>query len=56
MGMKDCLPEDPMFPKDSWSIVLGEKLLYFALQCQQNIPLVLAKIDSFHSNDLRRFV
>ena len=33
--MKDGLPEDSMFPEDGRSIVLGEELLYLALQCQQ---------------------
>src|SRR5205085_7823260 len=35
MGMKDGLPEDSMFPEDGRSVVLGEEILYLALQCQQ---------------------
>src|SRR5947209_12319204 len=35
MGMKDGLPENSMFPKDGWSVVLGKKTLYLALQGKQ---------------------
>ena len=35
MGMKDGLPEDAMFPKDGWSVVLDKKLLYLAFQRKQ---------------------
>src|ERR1051326_45744 len=35
MGMKDGLPEDTMFPEDGRSVVLSEKDLDLALQCQQ---------------------
>src|SRR5713101_76816 len=33
--MEDGLAEDSMVPGDGGSIVLGEELLYLALQCQQ---------------------
>lgn len=34
MGMKDGLAEDAMFPEDNRSIVLAQKLLHFAFQCE----------------------